>query len=157
MKRLWLVIGKLGFWLSWPVQRVVLPRQHRTRVIIAAEDKVLVVRGWIGTGQWELPGGGVHKREDLVQAAIREVREETGLELQPKQLTKLFEMESQSYKLPFTFTCFSVDLPEPVSAKGRQVEIVDTAWLKPQNITKSNATANTYNAVQSWMKSRNLL
>jgi 8-oxo-dGTP diphosphatase len=36
-----------------------------------------------GMGKWDLPGGFLHEEEDAVEGLRREVREETGLELEP--------------------------------------------------------------------------
>jgi 8-oxo-dGTP pyrophosphatase MutT (NUDIX family) len=37
-------------------------------------------------GWWELPGGGIDPGESYIEAAVREIREETGLILDPGQL-----------------------------------------------------------------------
>jgi 8-oxo-dGTP diphosphatase len=42
-------------------------------------------------GQWSLPGGGVETGERLEEALIREVREETGLDVEPEQVAVIFE------------------------------------------------------------------
>jgi 8-oxo-dGTP diphosphatase len=58
------------------------------RVIVQKDSHVLLVRHWYAPWVWSLPGGGVAIGEEPSQAAIREVREETGLVIQDlKQLT----------------------------------------------------------------------
>jgi 8-oxo-dGTP pyrophosphatase MutT (NUDIX family) len=37
-------------------------------------------------GWWELPGGGIDPGESYLEAAVREIREETGLRLDPEQV-----------------------------------------------------------------------
>jgi len=53
--------------------------------VLAVDDggKVLLIRQTYGTATWKLPGGGVKRRESFVQGALREAREEVGLELTP--------------------------------------------------------------------------
>jgi len=48
------------------------------RVILVQDRKVLLVSHWYAPWAWTLPGGGVDKKEKPEDAAIREVKEETG-------------------------------------------------------------------------------
>jgi bifunctional NMN adenylyltransferase/nudix hydrolase len=56
--------------------------------LITCQDKVLLIRRKYhpGKGLWGLPGGFVEKNERLLQAALREVKEEAGLRLLPTAL-----------------------------------------------------------------------
>lgn len=49
--------------------------------VVTASNYVLLVRrgGLLGNGLWAIPGGFLEPRERLLQGAIRELREETGL------------------------------------------------------------------------------
>lgn len=52
--------------------------------IIIDEENVLIVRRGQPPkmGAWSIPGGGVHLGEDLEEACMREVKEETGLDVE---------------------------------------------------------------------------
>jgi len=61
--------------------------------VVVHEGRVLLVRR--GTeplrGHWSLPGGLVDVGEPLAEAVIREVREETGLFVEPVELIELLD------------------------------------------------------------------
>ncbi|MHB1020981.1 MAG: NUDIX hydrolase [Acidobacteriaceae bacterium] len=42
-------------------------------------------------GEWALPGGALELGETLVEGVIREVREETGLDIKPEALVEVFD------------------------------------------------------------------
>ena len=63
------------------VRRARWPLTIGVRVIVRdAQGRVLLVRHTYTPG-WHFPGGGVNKRETAIDAAVREVREETQIEL----------------------------------------------------------------------------
>ena len=71
------------------------PKKRKRRMTVEAvifdtQGRVLLVQqGQEGRG-WELPGGKVKKRESLPDAAVREVKEETGVDASPEQLVGVF-------------------------------------------------------------------
>ena len=61
-------------------------------VIIRGDQVVLVKRGRPPlAGEWSIPGGVVKLGETLRQAAEREAREETGLEIEAGEVLEVFE------------------------------------------------------------------
>jgi len=65
-------------------------------------DSVLLVKQSYGGQYWSLPGGVVEFGESLDQAAIREVREETGLEARIKRVVGMYT-KSDEGALAVTF------------------------------------------------------
>ena len=58
-------------------------------VVTNAEGKILLIRR-TDNGNWALPGGGVDIGESLPQAAIRETREETGVDCEITGLSGIY-------------------------------------------------------------------
>jgi 8-oxo-dGTP pyrophosphatase MutT (NUDIX family) len=65
-------------------------RRTAARVLLVDDRaRVLLLSGTdpkVGSRWWITPGGGVEGQEPLVQTAVRELAEETGLQLQPAEL-----------------------------------------------------------------------
>lgn len=63
--------------------RIRTPRLSGCRIIaLDAAGQVLLIRHSYGSDKWMPPGGGLARGEDPLVAACRELREETGCELQ---------------------------------------------------------------------------
>ncbi|MGC1462599.1 MAG: NUDIX hydrolase [Terracidiphilus sp.] len=61
--------------------------------VVVDEGRVLLVRRGREPlkGQWSLPGGMLELGESLIAGVVREVREETGLEVEPVELIELLD------------------------------------------------------------------
>ncbi|KAK7386066.1 hypothetical protein VNO78_32142 [Psophocarpus tetragonolobus] len=108
---------------------------HRVGVgafVLNNNNKVLVVQEaggkFRGTGVWKMPTGAVNEGEDLCEAAIREVREETGIE------TKFVEVLAfrQSHKSFFEksdlfFVCMLQ--PQTFDIRNQASEIKAAKWM----------------------------
>jgi len=70
----------LEFDLERDAVRVVLTDEGGRVLLFHAVTDDVGPAGW-----WELPGGGIDEGESFLDAAVREIREETGLVLDPAQ------------------------------------------------------------------------
>lgn len=80
-------------------------------LILTDGDKFL---GCHSTGNYfyDLPKGSIEEGELPIEACIREVREETGLIIDPSDLTDLGEFDYNHYKNLHLFILFTVNLPQ---------------------------------------------
>lgn len=62
-----------------------------TNIAILAADRILLIQQ-ADFGLWALPGGGVDAGESVAEAAIREAREETGLEVRLTRLVGVYSL-----------------------------------------------------------------
>lgn len=96
----------------------------------ATQAKVLAVRNIDPAGdRWSLPGGAVEDHESLEQAAIREAKEETGLDIQVHGIVAIQErvfVEKQEHVL---FITFKGEIVGGLEQLIRADEIAEIAWL----------------------------
>jgi 8-oxo-dGTP diphosphatase len=125
-------------------------RTYPTRPYLAVsaaifrDGRVLVVRRAQppANGLYTLPGGGVELGETLTEAVIREVREETGLEIEPLTLAGYRQLiardnagriERHFVILPFTARWVAGEI-------ALNEELAEAHWLKPSEISGLSTT-----------------
>lgn len=95
------------------------------------QRRILCVRHSYGREKWSLPGGGIKRKESLYGAGLRELHEETGLNLKEVNMIGLFTLLK---------TCGTVVLLRALSFDGSLAtenldgEISERRWFTPEEI-----------------------
>ncbi len=88
-------------------------------VIFDAAGHVLLVKQTYGDCNWALPGGYTEPHESVVETAVREVREETGLQVVADRLNGIYYGQQRDFH-HFVFLCHTVGAaaePRPCSSE----------------------------------------
>ncbi len=99
-------------------------------VLIWRNDQILLVKKNYGDKNWTLPGGLMEKGEAINQTAVREVKEEIGVDV---RLTRIVGIYSIKSRFAITFEGELVD--ESFSLNGD--EISDCAYFALDDLPKS--------------------
>jgi 8-oxo-dGTP pyrophosphatase MutT (NUDIX family) len=102
------------------------------------QGRVLILRRAGEDNLWSVPGGGADPGERLDQTVVREVREETGLEVEPVALIGIYSSPE------YVFTYPNGDRVQPVIAfyecrvtggtlRPDMVEIIDARYVGPDD------------------------
>lgn len=145
-------LGILAFWAAWPAYFFYLRLSRRTRILLVHGHDILVIKGWMSDGKWSLPGGGVHKDETILQGAVRELREEIGLEVAQKDLQPLGEaMIYRAYGHRYPFYCFIVQANRDVTIRKQWYEISHAQWVDYRTLTPKNTGPDVFMALRAWL------
>lgn len=77
---------RTAHFITQPLSGFFLHNSERVRVVVHTKNEILLIRSSFGSQKWSLPGGGVHKGEESILSASRELLEETSLKLSTKEL-----------------------------------------------------------------------
>lgn len=120
--------------------------------LIIDRDRILLVqrgkqplKGW-----WSLPGGVVETGEQLTEAIKREVREETGLDVEPQIVVEIFEriLRDKEGKPEYHY----VLIDYLCKAKGGEPKPGDDAaaveWVKRKDLGSRKVTEGTLEVIE---------
>ncbi len=123
------VLGKLSYYFSYPILRLLIKGTTRAYVLIIVNDEVLLVKGWLGSqNKWHLPGGGLNRRERPNIAAQRELKEEVGIDISTADLVTLNE-EPLRTKLGYNYYLFTLNLPQKPNLSINNIEILEAVFV----------------------------
>ncbi|MCL4407957.1 MAG: NUDIX domain-containing protein [Thermotogae bacterium] len=108
-------------------------------IVINSKGEVLFIKQKNGpyAGNWLLPGGSVEYGETALNAAKREIMEETGIKVEDGKFIATYEMigewKAGKYHILMITFLFKSDLEIPTNFKGHNVDGI--VWANPQNIS----------------------
>jgi len=98
-------------------------------IVVHPDGRVLLVRRARAPsiGEWSLPGGKVEAGEDFAAAAMREVREETGLKVRAEREICLFSLRRDGFAYDIhEFLCTPIKPDAPLTPGD---DAADARWF----------------------------
>ena len=97
-----------------------------------------------------MPGGGLHRGEDSLVGALRELKEETGLTPKPTDLQPLGKFDYHHNQFKYQFYLFIVELDTRPDIKKRPTEIMAAAWASRGELADYFLAQDVVQAVEQW-------
>ncbi|XP_010448434.1 PREDICTED: nudix hydrolase 10 isoform X2 [Camelina sativa] len=121
----------LVYWIPEAESTIPLNASHRVRVgaVVLNQNKEEKYGTLCGTGVWKIPTGVVDEGEDIFAAAIREVKEETGIDTEFLEILAFCQThESFFAKSDLFFVCLL--RPTSFDIQKQDLEIEAAQWMR---------------------------
>lgn len=135
MKRFLYPLAYAVLSIYWQVFK---PKTQGVKVIIESGGKILMIKNSYGGVRWNLPGGGVDKGETALDAALREAREEVGIQVDETTI-----QEIGSYVTTHEGKIDTVHVFHGFTTQDSEIdndEIVQAAWFSRDALPEQVAT-----------------
>lgn len=115
--------------------------------IIVQDGKILMTKRGSepGKGKWSVPGGVVELGENLEKAVIREVKEETNLDVEVVHLIDAVDniIRDSNGKLQFHFVILDYSAKVKSGTLQSSSDVLDTRWVRLEEVEDYDLT-NTF-------------
>jgi 8-oxo-dGTP diphosphatase len=102
--------------------------------VVFKDDSVLLVKRGNPplAGTWSLPGGAVHRSETLVDAVVREVKEECGIDVDVIDLVREFEYiePAKNGKVEYHYLVFDFKAVYRSGELRSSSDALDARWIR---------------------------
>jgi ADP-ribose pyrophosphatase YjhB (NUDIX family) len=119
--------------------------------VVVHDGRVLLIRRGKEPlyGRWVVPGGTVELGEPLDEALVREMREETGLEVEPLELLTVFDrIQRDGARVLYHYVIVDY-LCRWLSGEARAAsDALEVAWATPEELERYDLPAKALEVVQ---------
>jgi 8-oxo-dGTP diphosphatase len=124
------------------------PPRIAVGAVVVADESLLMVRrgGDPGKGLWSLPGGRVEHGEYISDALKREVKEETGVDVEPGELLGIFEVLGDPHYVVLDFLATASSTATP-RAGG---DAAETRWVPLHDVATLECTPRFVETMVGW-------
>ena len=107
-------------------------------------------------GQWSLPGGLVETGESLAEAVRREVREETGLEIEPLGVLEIFERIMRNVEGAAEYHYVLIDYICRVAGGSLAAgdDVCGVEWVRRRDLPALHITEGTLAVIEKGFRNR---
>lgn len=127
--------------------------------IIVRDSRVLLVRRGNPPlqGEWSIPGGLVETGETTREAVVREIREETGLKIEPVSLVEVFEriLRDTEAKVQYHFVLIDYLCRVVGGEANAGSDVTELRWAAAADLERFSVAADTCAVIRKALHSLN--
>jgi 8-oxo-dGTP diphosphatase len=111
-------------------------------VVIQGSRVLLIQRGQPPLkGEWSIPGGMVELGESLVEGVRREVREETGLEVEPLEVLCVFDrIQKNGSRIQYHYVIVDYVCRRTGGRLKSGSDVLDARWVEREDLIRYRVT-----------------
>jgi 8-oxo-dGTP diphosphatase len=126
--------------------------------IIVRDDQILLVRRSNPPmqGEWSIPGGLVETGETTREAIIREVREETGLDIEVVKLAEVFEriVRDPDSRVQYHYVLIDYVCRATTGEAHAASDVSEVRWVNTDRLEKLAVAPETCEVIRKALNSR---
>lgn len=150
----WDWLGRVLFFVTWPgIWLVIRFTPPRTRAVIEHNGEILLLRDWLGNGDWSLPGGGLHRQENPLRGVLREVYEETGMQLKPNDVQWASRFQMKSAGISVRYEVFYARMKQRPKVVISSKEISQARWVAIERLADYRVSSATQAILDAFVQS----
>lgn len=114
-----------------------IPFKITVSCILQSKQQILLINeAQNGKNQWDIPAGEVKKGETVYQGILREVKEETSINIKKPKLRKIYKYMSDKNNYIHYLFHLKIDKNPTINKQDLDPDIKDLKWFSKNDVQK---------------------